>query len=64
MELAATVSADTSGFSVSFNEYLKLVSNERKADPDEAALLNMFRWGRVCILRSVDQCFNSQKPRH
>merc|ERR1712079_52667 len=43
MELAATVSADTSGFSVSFNEYLKLVSNERKADPDEAALLNMFR---------------------
>ena len=44
MELAATVSADTSGFSVSFNEYLKLVSNERKGDPDEAALLNMFRW--------------------
>ena len=44
MELAATVSTDTSGFSVSFNEYLKLVSNERKADPDEAALLNMFRW--------------------
>ena len=42
-EAARTVSADITGNSVSFNEYLKLVSNERKSEPDEDALLNMFR---------------------
>jgi len=42
-EIAGTVSADVTGFSVSFNEYLKLVSNERKSDPDECALMNMFK---------------------
>ena len=42
-EAAKTVSADSTGHSVSFNEYLKLVSNERKSEPDEDALLNMFK---------------------
>ena len=43
-EAARTVSVDRTGHSVSFNEYLKLVSNERKSEPDEDALLNMFKW--------------------
>jgi len=42
-EAARTVSVDRTGHSVSFNEYLKLVSNERKSEPDEDALLNMFK---------------------
>ena len=47
MELAGTVSLDTSGFSVCFNEYLKIVSNERIKDPDENSLLQMFRFDIV-----------------
>ena len=42
-DLAATISLDVTGFSVSFNEYLKFVSNERKKEPDSSALLDMFK---------------------
>lgn len=37
------VSCDSLHFSVSFNEYLKLVSNERRSDPSEGTLLQMFQ---------------------
>ena len=37
------MSCDKTGFSVSFNEYLKIVSNERKSEPDEVSLMEMFR---------------------
>merc|ERR1712037_924967 len=40
--LAGTVSCDSVGFSVSFNEYLRLISNQRRADPDQETLLQMF----------------------
>ena len=47
-ELAGSVTCDNTGFSVSFNEFLKIVSNERKSQPDEMSLMEMFRHGR-CI---------------
>ena len=37
------VSADKYGFSVSFNEYLRLVSLYKRRDPDEECLLDIFR---------------------
>jgi len=40
--MAGSVSMDTSGFSVSFNEYLTLVSLQRRAEPDESSLLDVF----------------------
>ena len=41
--LAGPVTCDKTGFSVSFNEFLKIVSNERKSQPDESSLMDMFR---------------------
>jgi len=40
--MAGLVSVDLSGFSVSFNEYLRLVSLQRRAEPDENSLLDVF----------------------
>ena len=42
-ELAGSVTCDNTGYSVSFNEFLKIVSNERKSQPDEMSLIEMFR---------------------
>ena len=42
-ELARTVSCDNVRFSVSFNEYLQLISIQRRADPDQEALVAMFK---------------------
>jgi len=41
--MASQVSVDTSGFSVSYNEYLKLISLQRRAEPDEDKLMEVFR---------------------
>ena len=57
-EAAKTVSADSTGHSVSFNEYLKLVSNERKSEPDEDALLNMFKWYKTFWEIKFSYCLN------
>ena len=54
------MSADITGNSVSFNEYLKLVSNERKSEPDEDALLNMFRWFRK-LMGNISHCITFQE---
>ncbi|XP_023342314.1 uncharacterized protein LOC111712037 [Eurytemora carolleeae] len=40
--MAGLVSVDETGFSVSFNEYLRLVSLQRRAEPDEHSLLDVF----------------------
>ena len=44
VKLASLVSADQTGFSVCFNEYLKFVGLERRRDPDSDTLINMFRF--------------------
>ena len=36
--LAGAVSVDVTGYSVSFNEYLKLISIKRRAEPDQDSL--------------------------
>jgi len=41
--MAARVSCDMAGFSVSFNEYLRMISIQRRADPDEETLLEIFQ---------------------
>merc|ERR1712165_161566 len=41
--LIKKVSADRHGFSVSFNEYLRLVSIQRRLEPDEQCLLGTYR---------------------
>ena len=41
--LAETVSVDRTNHSVSFNEFLKLMSTQREVEPDEETLLDMFR---------------------
>ena len=41
--IAGLVSCDKTGFSVSFNEYLSLVSMQRRAEPDEESLLDVFQ---------------------
>ena len=41
--LSCLVSADTSGNSLSFNEYLRLVSMQRRKDPDEESLTDVFQ---------------------
>ena len=41
--LAETVSVDRTNHSVSFNEFLKLMSLQREIEPDEETLLDMFR---------------------
>ena len=43
-EMIGQVSVDTRQASVSFNEYLRLVSCQRRADPDETSLLSVFQW--------------------
>ena len=40
--MLSAVSADTTGFSVSFNEYFTLISLQRRAAPDESSLLDVF----------------------
>ena len=41
--MASGVSVDVTGFSVSFNEYLRLISIKRRAEPDEDSLTEVFR---------------------
>ena len=41
--MAGAVSVDVTGFSVSFNEYLKLISIKRRAEPDQDSLTEVFR---------------------
>ena len=41
--MASQVSVDVTGFSVSFNEYLRLISIQRRAEPDEDKLMEVFR---------------------
>ena len=41
--LALLVSADKSGSSLSFNEYLRLVSMQRRAEPDQHSLTDVFQ---------------------
>lgn len=41
--MVSLVSIDTIGFSVSFNEYLRLVSLQRRAEPSEETLLDIFQ---------------------
>jgi len=41
--IAAMVTCDMTGFSVSFNEYLRLISIQRRADPDEETLMEVFQ---------------------
>ena len=41
--LAGAVSVDVTGYSVSFNEYLKLISIKRRAEPDQDSLTEVFR---------------------
>jgi Ca2+-binding EF-hand superfamily protein len=41
--LAETASVDTTNHSVSFNEFLKLMAQQREIEPDEDTLLEMFR---------------------
>jgi hypothetical protein len=38
------VTADTSDHSLSFNEFLRLVSLKRREEPDEDNLMAVFRW--------------------
>jgi len=40
--MATMVTCDMTGFSISFNEYLRLISIQRRADPDEESLLEVF----------------------
>jgi Ca2+-binding EF-hand superfamily protein len=41
--LVSKVTCDIAGFSISFNEFLKLISIQRKEDPDQETLLNVFQ---------------------
>merc|ERR1719334_2366430 len=41
--MVSLVSVDKIGFSVSFNEYLRLVSLQRRAEPNEETLLDVFQ---------------------
>lgn len=41
--LASLVSVDSLSFSVSFNEYLRLISIQRKSEPSEDTLLHVFQ---------------------
>ena len=41
--IAGLVSCDKTGYSVSFNEYLRLVSMQRRAEPDEQTLMEIFK---------------------
>lgn len=41
-ELASSVSVDKTNFSVSFNEFLKLFSQQQESEPDEGTLVDVF----------------------
>ena len=41
--MASEVSVDMTGYSISFNEYLKLISIKRRAEPDKEMLIEVFR---------------------
>ena len=41
-ELAATVSVDKEKYSVSFNEFLQFMYNQKTTEPDEETLVKMF----------------------
>jgi len=41
--MVSMVTPDITGFSISFNEYLRLISIQRRADPDEETLLEVFQ---------------------
>ena len=41
-ELAKSVSIDKTNYSVSFNEFLKLMSLQQEAEPDSEVLLDVF----------------------
>ena len=41
-ELASSVSVDKTNFSVSFNEFLKLFSQQQQLEPDEETLVDVF----------------------
>jgi hypothetical protein len=41
--MAAMVTCDMTGFSISFNEYLRLISIQRRAEPDEESLIEVFQ---------------------
>ena len=41
-DLASTVSVDKTNHSVSFNEFLTLMSMQQEAEPDEEALVQVF----------------------
>ena len=43
LSLASKVSSDHHGYSVSFNEYLQLVSFQRRKEPDQQDLMQVFR---------------------
>lgn len=40
-ELASTVSVDKTNYSVSFNEFLKLMSMQQELEPDEETLVQV-----------------------
>ena len=48
--MASEVSADLTGYSVSFNEYLRLISIKRRAEPDKDMLLEVFRYEKLSII--------------
>ena len=41
-ELASSVSVDKTNFSVSFNEFLRLFSQQQESEPDEGTLVDVF----------------------
>ena len=41
-DLATSVSVDKTNYSVSFNEFLKLMSLQQEAEPDSDVLLDVF----------------------
>jgi hypothetical protein len=43
LSLASMVSSDHHGYSVSFNEYLQLISRQRRKEPDQQDLMQVFR---------------------
>lgn len=56
-EICALVSADTQDLSLSFNEFLKLVSLKRREEPNENNLLAVFRCSGVKTLQNFHQDF-------
>lgn len=40
--LAATVTVDTTNYSISFNEFLRFISQQQEMEPDEDTLVDVF----------------------